>query len=243
MGISPYLLKFRSKLTGNMIESRDMADIRRGVVSDIRQVRAVIEAHDNEVSDINAAADNTMLLPNGYWTNGTPDGLRMQAMGLESHYDRLDYDSKQSLFERIYSADMEIAKSGVYEKQGQQILGRADLVTSEVADELDSAFGTEYDDYAVGRLQIEEQISMANEDVDAYLKGLAAQHHGHIPQYTPGVYVPVKPETTLDTLPQARQDRLRKVAREAVEKAAINRRRPNGYVSPGGSTGPDDQYQ
>lgn len=243
MGISPYLLKFRSKLTGNTIESRDMAEIRRGVVTDIRQVRAIIAAHDNEVSDMNAAADNTILLPNGYWSNGTPDGLRMQALGLESHYDRLDYDSKQSLFEKIYSADMGIAKSRVYEKQGQTIIGRADLVNSEVADELDAAFGTEYDDYAVGRLEIEEQINMANEDVDAYLKGLAAQHHGHIPQYTPGVYVPVAPETTLDTLPQARQDRLRKVARDAVAKAGINRKRPDGYVAPGNSTGPDNQFQ
>lgn len=203
----------------------DMDIIRRDVISDIRRLKAVIDAHASEVRDIDDAADNTMLLPNGFWTNGTPDGLRRQAISLENYYDKIDYESKQALFEKIYSADMEIAKAGIYEKQGQMILGSVDLVAGKVAHELEAAFDTEYDDYAVARLQTRKQTAAANKDVDAYLKGLAAKHHGHIPQYTPGVYVPVEPETYLDTLPQARQDRLRKVAREAVMKAAIERKK------------------
>ena len=49
MELSPYFLKLRSKLTGNTIESYDMDVIRRDVISDIRQLKAVIDAHVSEV--------------------------------------------------------------------------------------------------------------------------------------------------------------------------------------------------
>ena len=243
---SPYLLKFRRGLVGNTIESRDMEDVRHDVVTDIRRVTADIASHDSEIHDLHELADNTMLLPNGVWTNGTPDGLRQQAIGLEGHYDRVDHQTKRALFENIYDADMEIAKSGVYEKQGQSVLGRADLVNESLADTLTDAFGTEYDDYAVGRLQIEEQINIANEDVEGYLQSLAEQHNGRIPVYTPGVYVPVRPETLLDTMPQERQDHLRKVAKEAGLKGMREgkvRKQPDGYVDMSDSSDFHNQYQ
>lgn len=243
---SPYLVKFRRGLVGNTIESRDMEDVRQDVVTDIHRVTAEIAAHDGEIRDLHDLADNTMLLPNGIWTNGTPDGLRQQAIGLEGHYDRVDHQTKRTLFENIYDADMEIAKSGAYEKQGQMVIGRADLVNESLADTLTDAFGTEYDDYAVGRLQIEEQINIANEDVEGYLQGLAAQHNGRIPVYTPGVYREVEPDTYLETLPNARQEHLRKVVQEAGLRGMREgkfRKQPDGYVDTQDSSDFHDQYQ
>lgn len=70
---------------------------------------------------------------------------------------------------------MEISKAGIYEKHGQTILGSVDLVYGKVSDELEAAFGTDYDDYAASRLQFQKQTDAANNDVEAYLMGLAAK--------------------------------------------------------------------
>ena len=214
MGSSPYIWKINSKLQGNTIESRDIAEVRRDIINDIRRLKTVIDNHASEVEDIYFMADNTMLLPDGYWSHGTPDGLSRQAMELEDHYERMDYNAKQSLFADIFSADREVSQSGIYEKRGSQIIGKAALVDIEVSNELDSAFDDEYHDYAMGNIRSEQQAARAVEDTEEYLESLR-NRYGRIPVYTPGVYRKVEPETYLDTLPQERQDYLRKLAREA----------------------------
>lgn len=214
MGSSPYIWKINSKLQGNTIESRDIAEVRRDIINDIRRLKTVIENHASEVEDIYFMADNTMLLPDGYWSHGTPDGLSRQAMELEDHYERMDYNAKQSLFADIFSADREVSQSGIYEKRGSQIIGKAALVDIEVSNALDSAFDDEYHDYAMGNIRSEQQAARAVEDTEEYLESLR-NRYGRIPVYTPGVYRKVEPETYLDTLPQERQDYLRKLAREA----------------------------
>ena len=214
MGSSPYIWKINSKLQGNTIESRDIAEVRRNIINDIRRLKTVIENHASEVEDIYFMADNTMLLPDGYWSHGTPDGLSRQAMELEDHYERMDYNAKQSLFADIFSADREVSQSGIYEKRGSQIIGKAALVDIEVSNALDSAFDDEYHDYAMGNIRSEQQAARAVEDTEEYLESLR-NRYGRIPVYTPGVYCKVAPETYLDTLPQERQDYLRKLAREA----------------------------
>ena len=214
MGSSPYIWKINSKLQGNTIESRDIMEVRRNIINDIRRLKTVIENHASEVEDIYFMADNTMLLPDGYWSHGTPDGLSRQAMELEDHYERMDYNAKQSLFADIFSADREVSQSGIYEKRGSQIIGKAALVDIEVSNELDSAFDDEYHDYAMGNIRSEQQAARAVEDTEEYLESLR-NRYGRIPVYTPGVYRKVEPETYLDTLPQERQDYLRKLAREA----------------------------
>lgn len=214
MGSSPYIWKINSKLQGNTIESRDIMEVRRNIINDIRRLKTVIENHASEVEDIYFMADNTMLLPDGYWSHGTPDGLSRQAMELEDHYERMDYNAKQSLFADIFSADREVSQSGIYEKRGSQIIGKAALVDIEVSNALDSAFDDEYHDYAMGNIRSEQQAARAVEDTEEYLESLR-NRYGRIPVYTPGVYCKVAPETYLDTLPQERQDYLRKLAREA----------------------------
>ena len=214
MGSSPYIWKINSKLQGNTIESRDIAEVRRDIINDIRRLKTVIDNHASEVEDIYFMADNTMLLPDGYWSHGTPDGLSRQAMELEDHYERMDYNAKQSLFADIFSADREVSQSGIYEKRGSQIIGKAALVDIEVSNALDSAFDDEYHDYAMGNIRSEQQAARAVEDTEEYLESLR-NRYGRIPVYTPGVYRKVEPETYLDTLPQERQDYLRKLAREA----------------------------
>lgn len=214
MGSSPYIWKINSKLQGNTIESRDIAEVRRDIINDIRRLKTVIDNHASEVEDIYFMADNTMLLPDGYWSHGTPDGLSRQAMELEDHYERMDYNAKQSLFADIFSADREVSQSGIYEKRGSQIIGKAALVDIEVSNALDSAFDDEYHDYAMGNIRSEQQAARAVEDTEEYLESLR-NRYGRIPVYTPGVYCKVAPETYLDTLPQERQDYLRKLAREA----------------------------
>ena len=214
MGSSPYIWKINSKLQGNTIESRDIMEVRRNIINDIRRLKTVIENHASEVEDIYFMADNTMLLPDGYWSHGTPDGLSRQAMELEDHYERMDYNAKQSLFADIFSADREVSQSGIYEKRGSQIIGKAALVDIEVSNALDSAFDDEYHDYAMGNIRSEQQAARAVEDTEEYLESLR-NRYGRIPVYTPGVYRKVEPETYLDTLPQERQDYLRKLAREA----------------------------
>ena len=214
MGSSPYIWKINSKLQGNTIESRDIAEVRRDIINDIRRLKTVIDNHASEVEDIYFMADNTMLLPDGYWSHGTPDGLSRQAMELEDHYERMDYNAKQSLFADIFSADREVSQSGIYEKRGSQIIGKAALVDIEVSNELDSAFDDEYHDYAMGNIRSEQQAARAVEDTEEYLESLR-NRYGRSPVYTPGVYRKVEPETYLDTLPQERQDYLRKLAREA----------------------------
>lgn len=214
MGSSPYIWKINSKLQGNTIESRDIMEVRRNIINDIRRLKTVIDNHASEVEDIYFMADNTMLLPDGYWSHGTPDGLSRQAMELEDHYERMDYNAKQSLFADIFSADREVSQSGIYEKRGSQIIGKAALVDIEVSNALDSAFDDEYHDYAMGNIRSEQQAARAVEDTEEYLESLR-NRYGRIPVYTPGVYCKVAPETYLDTLPQERQDYLRKLAREA----------------------------
>lgn len=214
MGSSPYIWKINSKLQGNTIESRDIAEVRRNIINDIRRLKTVIENHASEVEDIYFMADNTMLLPDGYWSHGTPDGLSRQAMELEDHYERMDYNAKQSLFADIFSADKEVSQSGIYEKRGSQIIGKAALVDLEVSNALDTAFDDEYHDYAMGNIRSEQQTARAYVDTEEYLESLR-NRYGRIPVYTPGVYCKVAPETYLDTLPQERQDYLRKLAREA----------------------------
>ena len=207
MGSSPYIWKINSKLQGNTIESRDIAEVRRDIINDIRRLKTVIDNHASEVEDIYFMADNTMLLPDGYWSHGTPDGLSRQAMELEDHYERMDYNAKQSLFADIFSADREVSQSGIYEKRGSQIIGKAALVDIEVSNALDSAFDDEYHDYAMGNIRSEQQAARAVEDTEEYLESLR-NRYGRIPVYTPGVYCKVAPETYLDTLPQERQDYL-----------------------------------
>lgn len=214
MGSSPYIWKINSKLQGNTIESRDIMEVRRDIINDIRRLKTVIDNHASEVEDIYFMADNTMLLPDGYWSHGTPDGLSRQAMELEDHYERMDYNAKQSLFADIFSADKEVSQSGIYEKRGSQIIGKAALVDLEVSNALDTAFDDEYHDYAMGNIRSEQQTARAYVDTEEYLESLR-NRYGRIPVYTPGVYCKVAPETYLDTLPQERQDYLRKLAREA----------------------------
>lgn len=214
MGSSPYIWKINSKLQGNTIESRDIMEVRRDIINDIRRLKTVIDNHASEVEDIYFMADNTMLLPDGYWSHGTPDGLSRQAMELEDHYERMDYNAKQSLFADIFSADREVSQSGIYEKRGSQIIGKAALVDIEVSNALDTAFDDEYHDYAMGNIRSEQQAARAVKDTEEYLESLR-NRYGRIPVYTPGVYCKVAPETYLDTLPQERQDYLRKLAREA----------------------------
>lgn len=214
MGSSPYIWKINSKLQGNTIESRDIMEVRRDIINDIRRLKTVIDNHASEVEDIYFMADNTMLLPDGYWSHGTPDGLSRQAMELEDHYERMDYNAKQSLFADIFSADKEVSQSGIYEKRGSQIIGKAALVDLEVSNALDTAFDDEYHDYAMGNIRSEQQTARAYVDTEEYLESLR-NRYGRIPVYTPGVYCKVAPETYLDTFPQERQDYLRKLAREA----------------------------
>ena len=128
MGSSPYIWKINSKLQGNTIESRDIAEVRRDIINDIRRLKTVIDNHASEVEDIYFMADNTMLLPDGYWSHGTPDGLSRQAMELEDHYERMDYNAKQSLFADIFSADREVSQSGIYEKRDRRLLARRRLL-------------------------------------------------------------------------------------------------------------------
>lgn len=66
----------------------------------------------------------------------------------------------------------------------------------------------------MGNIRSEQQAARAVEDTEEYLESLR-NRYGRIPVYTPGVYRKVAPEIYLDTLPQERQDYLRKLAREA----------------------------
>ncbi len=215
MGSSPYIWKINSKLQGNTIESRDIAEVRRDIINDIRRLKTVIDNHASEVEDIYFMADNTMLLPDGYWSHGTPDGLSRQAMELEDHYERMDYNAKQSLFADIFSADKEVSQSGIYEKRGSQIIGKAALVDLEVSNALDTAFDDEYHDYAMGNIRYEQQTARTDKATEEYLESLRNKY-GRIPVYTPGVYREVEPDTYLETLPNARQEHLRKVMNEAA---------------------------
>ncbi len=242
MGISnSYLLKFAQKLVSNTIESHDMAEIRQDVVSDVRVLSSDIESHGSEVQRLRDYADSSILLPNGVWTNGIPGGLQSQALGLENHYGQLDKDAKLALFDRIYTADMSIAKSGVYEKCGSQILGRADLVNDRLADFLGEHFGTEYDDYAVGRLQRDEDAVNAGSYNDTCSRNHDELGYDGVPSYLSGVRKHVKPENTFDTFPKEYQDSFLERARaEWRRKEAL---RLGGYDSDSDAAATkDDSY-
>lgn len=242
MGISnSYLLKFAQKLVSNTIESHDMAEIRQDVVSDVRVLSSDIESHESEVQRLRNYADSSVLLPNGVWTNGVPGGLQSQASGLENHYGQLDKDAKLALFDRIYTADMNIAKSGVYEKCGSQVLGRADLVNDRLADFLGEHFGTEYDDYAIGRLQRDEDVASANLEGNAYSGNRNESNYDGVPSYLSGVRKRVKPENTFDTFPKEYQDSfLERAHAEWRRKEAL---RLGGYDSDSDAAATkDDSY-
>ena len=239
MGSSPYIWKINSKLQGNTIESRDISEVRRDIINDIRRLKTVIDNHASEVEDIYFMADNTMLLPDGYWSHGTPDGLSRQAMELEDHYERMDYNAKQSLLSDIFSADKEVSQSGIYEKRGAQIIGKAVFVDLEVSDALDIAFDDEYHDYAMENIRSEQQNARTNEDTEEYLESLR-NRYGRIPVYTPGVYRKVAPETTLDTFPQERQDYLRELAHEAALEGMRRGKEDSKRSAQGQDPLPDD---
>lgn len=226
MPMNPYILKFRSSVRGNSIPTEAMQGIRSQIVMSTRQIAATKETHEEYVSNLQSMADSTALLPNGVWTNGDPMSLRMQADGLQSHYEEEDSEIVQQLFESVYDADREVARSGIYEVSGDTILGKADLVDGDTCDMLDTI--GHYSDYAMGRMLEEQAQQQAEAEYAAYRAGTnpgyAAKHSD--PNKLSGVSRPVKADTRMGNM--------------SHEQQFIARRRMTAEIYEGYATGPID---
>lgn len=176
---NPYMAQLSGMIQGNTISRENLQSVRGHVICDITQQSSVEIAHANEVNDILSVAQNAYMYSDGTWmvgcedphrprygTNNPQDLYKLQAER-SAYYKQSDSHSRICLFANIYEADKECSERNLFETHNNGfVVGRADLITSDVTDVLCDNFGNEYYRFVQKRVEEQKAVERAKQTME-----------------------------------------------------------------------------